>query len=257
MKKQQSFLKRKSTLFAIAAAVLVLVSTAIFMKFREKPIEVTVEKSFRKEVVHIVTATGKIDPEIVVNIAPDVSGEIIELPVRDGQNVRKGDLLFKIQPDIYINQVNQSLAQLNASKAQNLEAKSRKLKAEDDFRKASLLYREKLISQSDYLASKTNAEAARATWEASRHNIEQNRSLLEQNQEKLNKTVIRAPIDGSVIVLNNKLGERVVGVGMFPGTEVMRIANLDSMQVAVEVNENDIVNVRAGNPVSVKVDAYG
>jgi HlyD family secretion protein len=257
MKKHQPFYKRKSTILSIAAIIIALVATVLFLKLRVKPVEVVVEKAVRKEVVHIVTATGKIDPEVVVNIAPDVSGEIIDLPVHDGQNVRKGDLLFKIQPDIYINQLQQSLALLNSSKAQNLEAKSRKLKAEDDFRKASLLYREKLISQSDYLASKTNAEAARATYEASLHNIEQNRSLLDQNQEKLNKTVIRAPIDGSVIVLNNKPGERVVGVGMFPGTEVMRIANLDSMQVTVEVNENDIVNVRTGNPVSVKVDAFG
>ncbi|NTU97863.1 MAG: efflux RND transporter periplasmic adaptor subunit [Chlorobiaceae bacterium] len=257
MKKQQPFLKRKSTLVTTAAVLLVLTSALLFLKFREKPVEVTVEKVFRKEVVHVVTATGKIEPEVVVNIAPDVSGEIIELPVHDGQSVRKGDLLFKIQPDIYISQVQQSLAQLNASRAQNLEAKSRMLKAEDDFRKASLLYREKLISQSDYLASKTNADAARATHDASRHNIGQQKSLLDQNQDKLNKTVLRAPIDGSVIVLNNKLGERVVGVGMFSGTDVMRIANLDSMQVLVEVNENDIVNVRAGNQVSVKVDAYG
>jgi HlyD family secretion protein len=257
MKRPQPFLKRKSTITAIAAVILAVLAAALFLKFREKPVEVTVEKAFRKEVVHIVTATGKIEPEVVVNMAPDVSGEIIELPVHDGQSVRKGDLLFKIQPDIYISQVQQSLAQLNASRAQNLEAKSRMLKAEDDFRKASLLYREKLISQSDYLASKTNADAARATHEASLHNIGQQKSLLDQNQDKLNKTVLRAPIDGSVIVLNNKLGERVVGVGMFSGTDVMRIANLDSMQVLVEVNENDIVNVRAGNRVSVKVDAFG
>ncbi len=257
MKKKQPFIKRKSTLITAAVLLTATISIILFLRLREKPVEVTTEKAFRKEIVHIVTATGKIEPEVVVNIAPDVSGEIIELPVHDGDNVTKGDLLFKIQPDIYINQVRQSLAQLNASKAQNLEAKSRKLKAEDDFRKASLLYKEKLISQTDYLASKTNSEAARASYEASLHAIEQNKSLLDQNQEKLDKTVIKAPIDGSVIVLNNKLGERVVGVGMFPGTDVMRIANLDSMQVVVEVNENDIVNVRTGNTVSVKVDAYG
>ena len=135
--------------------------------------------------------------------------------------------------------------------------RSRKLKAEDDYRKASLLYKEKLISETDYLASKTNAEAAKAIYLASRHTIEQNKSLLDQNQDRLKKTVVRAPISGSIIVLNNKLGERVVGTGQFPGTEVLRLANLDSMQVKVECNENDIINVKPGNPVSIKVDAFG
>ena len=151
----------------------------------------------------------------------------------------------------------QSLAQLNSAKSQSLEAKSRKLKADDDFRKASLLYKDKLISESDYIASKTNAQAAQATFNASVHTIEQNQSLLQQNQDRKKKTVVQAPINGSIIVLNSKLGERVVGTGQFPGTEVLRLANLDSMQVEVEVNENDIVNVKPGNPVSITVDAFG
>ncbi len=257
MKKPQPLLKPKTIIIALSA--LLLAGGAVFMllRLREKPVEVTTEKAFRKEVVHIVTATGKIQPELVVALSPDVSGEIIELPVTDGQSVKKGDLLFKIQPDIYINQVQQSLAQLNAAKSQSLEARSRKLKAEDDFRKASLLFQEKLISETDYIASKTTAQAAEATYAATVHTIEQNKSLLEQNQDRMNKTVIRAPINGSVIVLNNKLGERVVGTSQFPGTEVLRLANLDSMQVVVEVNENDIVNVKTGNPVSITVDAYG
>jgi len=257
MSKRPSFLKRKTVLITLAV---LLTGTAVILtllKFREKPVEVTTEKAFLKEVVHIVTATGKIEPELVLNISPDVSGEIIELPVQDGQIVKKGDLLFKIQPDIYINQVVQSLAQLNSAKSQSLEAKSRKLKADDDFRKASLLYKDKLISESDYIASKTNAQAAQATFNASVHTIEQNQSLLQQNQDRKKKTVVQAPINGSIIVLNSKLGERVVGTGQFPGTEVLRLANLDSMQVEVEVNENDIVNVKPGNPVSITVDAFG
>ncbi|MEI8032217.1 MAG: efflux RND transporter periplasmic adaptor subunit [Chlorobiaceae bacterium] len=257
MNKKNPFLKRKTLFISIAAALTVTLLLIVFLRMREKPVEVTTEKAFNKEVVHLVTATGKIEPELVVAMSPDASGEIIELPVRDGQNVRRGELLFKIQPDLYINQVQQSLAQLNAAKSQSLESESRKLKAEDDFRKADLLFKEKLISQSDYLAAKTAAQAAKAAWQASRHAIEQNKSLLEQNQDRLKKTVVRAPINGSIILLNNKLGERVVGTGQFPGTEVLRLANLDSMQVKVDVNENDIVNVKPGNPVSIKVDAFG
>ncbi len=257
MSKRPSFLKRKTVL--ISLAILLTGGGIIFtlLKLREKPVEVTTEKAFIKEVVHIVTATGKIEPELVLNISPDVSGEIIELPVQDGQIVQKGDLLFKIQPDIYINQVVQSQAQLNSAKSQSLEARSRKFKADDDFRKASLLFKDRLISESDFIASKTNAQAAQATFNASLHTVEQNKSLLQQNQDRMKKTVVHAPINGSVIVLNSKLGERVVGTGQFPGTEVLRLANLDSMQVEVEVNENDIVNVKPGNPVSITVDAFG
>ncbi len=257
MSKKQPFLKRKSILITLAALLLAGGVAVTLLKLREKPVEVTTEKVFSKEVVHIVTATGKIEPELVVAMSPDVSGEIIELPVKEGQSVRQGELLFKIQPDLYVNQVEQSLAQLNLAKSQSLETQSRKLKAEDDFRKASLLYKEKLISESDFIASRTIAEAAEASYNASRYTIEQNRSLLQQNQDRMKKTVVRAPISGSIIALNSKPGERVVGTGQFPGTEVLRLANLDSMQVKVEVNENDIVNVRIGNPVSITVDAYG
>ena len=257
MSKQKILLKRKTILIALATLLIAGGLIYTFLRIREKPVEVTTEKAFIKEVVHVVTATGKIQPALVVAMSPDVSGEIIELPIKDGQSVQKGDLLFKIQPDIYINQVEQSLAQLNAAKSQSMETEARKLKAEDDFRKASLLYKEKLISQSDFLASKTNAEAALASYHASIYTIKQNKSLLDQNQERMKKTVVRAPINGTIIALNSKPGERVVGTGQFPGTEVLRLANLDSMQVQVEVNENDIVNVKPGNPVSITVDAYG
>ena len=257
MAKQQNT-NRRNTIIAISgAAILLLVAVALWSKFREKPIEVTTERVFRKEIVHVVTATGKIQPEVEVAMSPDVSGEIIDLPVKEGQQVKAGDLLFRIQPDIYENQVEQSRAQMNLSKAQSLDSRARMLKSKDDFRKADLLYRERLISQTEWLTAKTNAESASASYEASRFGIEQNRSLLSQNEERLKKTVVRAPMNGTITLLKSKIGERVVGTGQFPGTEVLRIANLDSMQVEVEVNENDIVNVRVGNPVTVTVDAFG
>ena len=257
MSKQKSVLNRKTILITLAAVLLAGGLIFTLLRLREKPVEVTTEKVFVKEVVHIVTATGKIEPALVVAMSPDVSGEIIELPIHDGQSVQKGDLLFKIQPDLYINQVEQSLAQLNSTKSQSMETRARKLKAEDDFRKASLLYKERLISHSDYITSRTNSQAAQAAYQASVYTIKQSQSLLEQNQYRLKKAIVRAPISGTIIALNSKPGERVVGTGQFPGTEVLRLANLDSMQVEVEVNENDIVNVKKGNPVSITVDAYG
>lgn len=257
MAKTQRSGKLRTILIIAAALIAVGSAVLVWLKMREKAVEVTSEKVFRKEVVHTVTATGKIQPETEVAMSPDVSGEIIELPVVEGQEVKTGDLLFRIQPDIYVNQVKQSQAQLNLAKAQSMETRARMLKANDDFRKASILYKDKLISQTDWLTAKTNAEASRAAYDASRFSIQQNQSMLDQNDERLGKTVVRSPIDGAIVSLKSKSGERVVGTGQFPGTEVMRIANLDSMQLEVEVNENDIVNVRVGNPVTVTVDAFG
>lgn len=249
--------KKRVVYIIIITAICILSATLYWYTTRNKAIDVSAQEVFRKEVVHYVTATGRIEPEVEVNISPDVSGEIIELPVKEGDPVRKGGLLFKIQPDVYENQVEQNKARLNLSRSQSLEAQARKLKAEDDFRKARMLYDEQLISQSDYLTAKTNAEAAAAIYEASLYTISQNRSLLDQAMEQLNKTVIKSPIDGVVISLDSKLGERVVGTGQFPGTDVLRIANLDSMQVEVEVNENDIVNVKLDDRVVISVDAFG
>ena len=246
------------TIIILSVGLIIAAGALIFwMKTREKPVEVTIEKVFRKEVIHTVTATGKIEPEVEVAMSPDVSGEIIDLPIVEGQEVKTGNLLFRIQPDIYVNQVKQSRAQLNLAKAQSMEAKARMLKAEDDFHKASILYKDKLISQTDWLSAKTSAEASRAAYDASRFSIQQNQSMLDQNDERLGKTVVRSPIDGAIVSLKSKSGERVVGTGQFPGTEVLRIANLDNMQLEVEVNENDIVNVRTGNPVTIIVDAFG
>ncbi len=255
-KKTSKHNRRNILLITVAFAILIAGAIGFWFMNKENDIEVSAEKVFRKEVIHYVTATGKIEPEVEVNLSPDVSGEIIELPVSEGEHVAKGALLFKIQPDVYVNQVEQNRARLNLARSQSLEARARKLKSDDDFRKASMLYEEKLISESDYLSAKTNAEAASAIYNASRFTINQNQSLLDQSLEQLNKTIVRSPIDGVIIALNSKLGERVVGTGQFPGTEVLRIANLDSMQVEVEVNENDIVNVNTMDSVIVSVDAY-
>lgn len=252
-KKQQ----RKTIIIIVSCILAAGSAVAFWISSQSDKIDVSIEQVFRKEVVHYVTATGKIEPELEVTISPDVSGEIIELHVKEGETVQTGALLFKIQPDVYINQVEQNRARLNLAKSQSLESKARKLKAEDEFRKASILYSDKLISDSDYLTAKTNAEASRAAYEAALFTIKQNESLLDQSLEQLKKTTVTSPMNGTVIALDSKPGERVVGTGQFQGTNVLRIANLDSMQVEVEVNENDIVNVNKGDSVIVSVDAFG
>ncbi len=250
--------QQRNTVIIIALSILIAGGAAAFwISSKSDKIEVTTEQVFRKEVIHYVTATGKIEPELEVTISPDVSGEITELHVKEGEAVENGALLFKIQPDVYINQVEQNRARLNLGKSQSLEARAGKIKAEDELRKASMLYADKLISDSDYLTAKTNAEASRAVYEAALFTIEQNKSLLDQSLEQLDKTTVTSPMNGTVIALDSKLGERVVGTGQFQGTNVLRIANLDSMQVEVEVNENDIVNVNRNDNVIVTVDAFG
>ena len=257
MQKNKKKQQRRTIIFIISG-ILAAGATAVFWtSLQSEKIAVSTEQVFRKEVIHYVIATGKIEPELEVTISPDVSGEIIELHVKEGETVDAGTLLFKIQPDVYIKQVEQNRARLNLAKSQSLEARARKLKAEDDFRKASVLHSDKLISDSDYLTAKTNAEAARAAYEAARFTIKQNESLLDQSLEQLDKTTVTSPMNGTVIALESKLGERVVGTGQFQGTDVLRIANLDRMQVEVEVNENDIVNVKKGDMVIVSVDAFG
>ena len=257
MQKNKKKQQRRTIIFIISGILAAGAAAVFWISLQSEKITVSTEQVFRKEVIHYVTATGKIEPELEVTISPDVSGEIIELHVKEGETVDTGTLLFKIQPDVYIKQVEQNRARLNLAKSQSLEARARKLKAEDDFRKASVLHSDKLISDSDYLTAKTNAEAARAAYEAARFTIKQNESLLDQSLEQLDKTTVTSPMNGTVIALESKLGERVVGTGQFQGTDVLRIANLDRMQVEVEVNENDIVNVKKGDRVIVSVDAFG
>lgn len=257
MQKNKKKQQRRTIIFIISGILAAGAAAVFWTSLQSEKITVSTEQVFRKEVIHYVTATGKIEPELEVTISPDVSGEIIELNVKEGETVDAGTLLFKIQPDVYIKQVEQNRARLNLAKSQSLEARARKLKAEDDFRKASVLHSDKLISDSDYLTAKTNAEAARAAYEAARFTIKQNESLLDQSLEQLDKTTVTSPMNGTVIALESKLGERVVGTGQFQGTDVLRIANLDRMQVEVEVNENDIVNVKKGDRVIVSVDAFG
>jgi HlyD family secretion protein len=227
-----------------------------FVKTRERVITVTTEKAAIRDITQLVSATGKIRPEIEVKISPEVAGEIIELPVADGQRVRRGDLLVKIRPDNYIARVQQAEAALSAAEADCLQRKSQMLNDGLDLRRAQDLFGKKLISETEFKGAETKSQVSTASYQASLHQIDVARSSLDQSRVLLDKTVIYAPMDGTVSTLNSELGERVVATGDFTGTEVMRIADLDSMEARVDVNENDVVNVKAGNSVRIQVDAY-
>ena len=252
--------KRKSRRrWYVAGAALLLLGSAIALYVRskqEKPTVVTVESAERRNITQLVSATGKIQPETEVKISPEVAGEIIDLPVVDGQIVKKGDLLIRIKPDNYKAQVAQQEAGINAAKAGSLQNHAQLVRAQEDLKRYTDLYNRKVINDSDMTLYRTNAEVAQATFDASLAAIAQAESMLNQSRDLLEKTSIFSPIDGIISVLSVKQGERVVATGQFAGTEVMRVADLGSMEARVNVNENDVVTVKVHDQANIAIDAF-
>jgi HlyD family secretion protein len=233
-------------------------------------VEVLVAKAGPTNIVEKVSASGKVQPETEVKISPDVSGEITELYVQEGDSVRKGQLLLRIRPDNYQAQVAMQSAQVGTQRANVGQAQARlqqlmasAKQTELTFRRNASLYKQKVISQADYEASQAAYNAsqeeinsAKQTIRASQSTVSAASASLEEARKNLNKTTIYAPVSGTVSKLNVKKGERVVGTTQMAGTEIMRIANLNNMEVRVNVNENDVNNVSIGDSVEVEVDAY-
>ena len=248
---------RRKLYFLLAFLVLIALAARGYYKSKqEKPIAVSLDAATRKTIIQLVSATGKVQPEDEVKISPEVAGEIIALPVVDGQVVKKGDLLIRILPDTYRAQVAQQEAAVNAAKAMSLQNHAQLMKAQEDLKRYTDLYNRKVINDSDMTNYRTNAEAGEATYEASLAQIEQAESLLSQSRVLLEKTSIFSPIDGIISLLSVKQGERVVATGEFAGTEVMRVADLSHMEARVNVNENDVVNVKVNDEASIAIDAY-
>ena len=255
--KRRRLRRRRSIIFGSAGAALLLIVGLIIVGKRVKPIPETTEEAVRRTILQTVSATGKIQPETEVKISPEVAGEIIELPVEDGMQVKKGDLLVKIKPDSYKALLEQQEAAISAAKATNLQQKATMLKAEQDFNRAEDLFNKKLISVQEYNAAEAASDVAKNTYESSLHEIERAQAASSQARDQLSKTTIYSPMDGTITVLNSKLGERLVATNQFAGTEVMRVADLTHMQAVVDVNENDVVNVKLGDKANIKIDAYG
>src|SRR6266704_6579159 len=255
-RKGRSRRRRYSILGSICLVLLLIIVWAVASK-REKPIPVTTEKAVRKTILQTVSATGKIQPETDVKISPQVAGEINELPVEDGMRVKKGDLLVKIKPDSYKALLEQQEAAISAARATNLQQKATMMKSEHDFKRAEDLFGKKLISEQEYNAAEAADDVAKNTYESSLHEIERAQASSSQARDQLSKTTIYSPMVGTITLLNSKLGERLVATNQFAGTEVMRVADLAHMQAVVDVNENDVVNVKLGHKAKVKIDAYG
>lgn len=235
--------KKKIIIFSIIGVVLIGLAALVFLgSKRETIISVQTEKVTRKNITQIVSATGKIQPETQVKINAEVSGEIIELPVKEGQIVKRSQLLVRIKPDAYKAQLDQSEANLKMSEA-NLT------KAEADYKRVNGLYAKQLASDADMDAAKASLESAKAQYN-------QAVSSVSQTRDTFSKTTIYAPMDGIVSQLISELGERVSGSTFTLGTQIMTIADLSRMEARVDVGENDVVMVGIGDTARIQVDAF-
>lgn len=256
----------------IIAIGLVALASVIGMKSCSKggAPEVITEKAQKRTIIETVSANGKIQPEVEVKISPDVPGEIVELNVKEGDHVKKGDLLLKIKPDVYASNYERMVAGLNTAKANlaNSRARLAQVKAqfnntETSYNRTKKLFEQGAVSQAEFDAAKAQYEAAKAdltateeSVKAAAYNVESAEASVQEAGENLSKTNIYAPVNGTVSKLNVELGERVVGTSQMAGTELLRIANLNEMEVSVDVNENDIVRVHLNDTAIIEVDAY-
>ncbi len=270
MKSKKKSAKTWYILLAILAVIIITV--AIVARQRgNKSTEVSSEKVSRRTIIETVAANGKIQPVLEVKISPYISGEVVELFVREGDSVRKGDILARIDPTIYQSNFEQVEASFNSAKANMANTRARVAQAEAQFNKAKLdfnrneqLWKQKVISDADWDAVKANYQVVEAEFEASKESlratqfqVQNAEAALREARENLRRTSIYAPADGTVSKLNVEVGERVTGASQFSsGTEIMRLANLSNMEVRVEVSENDIPRVKLNDTCIIEVDAY-
>ena len=240
---------------ALVVVLLVLSKTGVIGK-KDKGTEVEIATVNEITVVETVSATGKIQPEIEVKISSEVSGEIIALPVKEGQVVKKGDLLVKINPDLYTSGYNRTLSNLSGTKAGLSQADASFKEAKSNFDRSKTLFDKGIISKSDWDKAIAAFEVAKASKESAYYNVQSASATVSEAKDNLGRTTIYAPADGTISMLNVELGERVLGTQQMTGTEILRVANLNNMEVEVDVNENDIVKINVGDSAKVEVDAY-
>ena len=262
---------KKRTIFYVLGGLILITTLIVIGKNRSRgELEVNVGKVEKRTIISTVSANGKIRPEAEVKISADVSGEITELYVQEGDTVKEGQLLLKINPDLYITSRDRASAGLSTSKsslktseAQLTQAKARFTEQQSAFRRSEKLFADKVLSQAEYDAAqsayaiaKSEVVAAEQRIAAARFGIDNANASLSEANKALGRTSIYAPSDGIVSAINNEKGERVVGTAQMAGTEIMVISNFDNMEVIVDVNENDILLVKKGDTALVEVDAY-
>lgn len=223
---------------------------------KEKPVGVSVEVAARRDIQERVAANGQIQPVTQVVINPEVSGEIVDLPRKEGDPVKKGDLIVRIRPDNYLASIRSAEAGYRASLAgMDLAAANRK-QAEQELARSEQLFDKNLVSDSTLLTAQTAFQVAKASYESSVHQSEQAQAALERAKEDLAKTEIHSPLTGTITSLKSQIGERVVGSITMAGTEIMTIADLHVMEARVDVGEIDVVLIEAGQRAELEVDAF-
>ena len=236
--------------------VLLTVIVILVANHKEKPIAVQTEKATRRTITEIVQATGKIQPEVMVKVSPEVPGEIVKLPFKEGDRVRKGDLVAQIKPTTFQEQYESAEASLSSAKAQAEQQRASLIQAKQDLARGERLKASHLISDQDYDAAKAKYDAAIAGFNAANFTANSAESQMRQYRESLSKTNVVAPMNGVITSLISQLGEKVVGTSQFAGTEMMDIGDLTVMNAMVDVDENDVVNIKLGNKVKVSIDAF-
>ncbi len=250
--------KKKVMIFSgIGVLVIALVLIAILGGSRDEVIPVQIEKVAKRTVTQSVTATGTLDPEFKVVITPEVTGEIVKLPVKEGQYVNKGELLVQINPSTYKAQVEQSEAQLQGAKAGLANNKAQLDKVTADYNRTKELHAKNLASDADLETAKSAFLSAQATYQGAQAQIKQMEASLKVQTDQLSKCTIYAPMDGVVSQLNVQLGDRVLGSFYSQGTNMMTVSDLKSMLAVVDVDENDVVLVSKGDTALVNIDAFG
>ena len=254
-------MKTNKILKILLPVVIVLIIFAIIGKNKgwfgkALAVKVAVEKVEKRLVIETITANGKIQPEKEVKISPDVAGEIVELTVKEGDNVVKGQLLCRIKPDIYVSQRDRSLAAISSAQARQAQSEAQFLQSELAYKRSKQLYDAQTVSKSDFEQAEASYTVAKSEVDAAKYSVISAEASLKEATENLQKTSIYAPMTGIVSMLLVELGERVVGTSMMTGTEMMRVADLSRMEAQVQVNENDIVKVKLGDTALIEVDAY-
>lgn len=252
----------KKTIYILLGAVVVIIATLITLSKKgiignkDKGTEIEIAQVAPTTVIETVSATGKIQPEIEVKISSEVSGEIISLNVKEGQVVKKGDLLVKINPDLYTSGYRRSVSNLSGTKANLGQADASFKESKSNYDRNKTLFEKGIISRADWDKALASYEVAKAAKQSAYYNVQSASATVNEAKDNLGRTTIYAPADGTISMLNVELGERVLGTQQMTGTEILRVANLNNMEVEVDVNENDIVKIKVGDEANVEVDAY-
>jgi len=240
----------------VVIIVLIIVGKKSGVVGKKIVLKVSTEKVEKRTLTETITANGKIQPKTEVKISADVSGEITELFVEDGDSVKQGDLLLKINPDIYLSTIERLEASVNSSKSQLLQTEAQLLEKKQNYDRNKKLFEKETISKAEFESIEIAYKIAQANLSSSQFAVQSSEASLKEANENLRKTQIFSPISGIVTKLNIEKGERVVGTAQMTGTEIMRIANLNNMEVKIDVNENDIVRVSKNDTALIEVDAY-